>query len=756
GNITTVAGTGTQGFSGDNGLATTARLDSPQGLALGAGDSLYIADTHNHRVRKLDLASGLITTIAGTTAGFSGDNGPATAARLDLPTALAVDANGNVYVADTQNYRIRKIAAASGILTTVAGNGVQGFSGDNGPATAAAIDSPSGLAIDAAGDLYFSDTHNHRVRRIAAATGIISTIAGTGTAGYSGDSSPGTAARLALPGGLSIDSAGNLYIADTGNQRIRRIDAITGAITTVAGNGTQTFSGDDGAATIAALDSPRSTTVSPAGRLTLADTGNQRVRQLDAQTAPAIHTIVGLSSAVGDVLSLTASSTIVYGAAGQVTASLISATAATGSLTFTLFDAAAAVAATVTNVPLVDDAAVFDGSTLSTGSYSLIAAYTGDSTHPATQSPPLAFRIVPRTLIVAPDPVVLLYGQPIPTLTGTVTGLLPQDDSSLATRFTASVPASSPPAAYPISASISGSAANNYSLSLLPTSLTIKPAPTVTTLDLTEGLSNAGTPVTLTTHVDSTTTGTPSGTMTLMDGSTSLQALRLASGNATFITNALAPGVHSLTTLYGGDTDFTSSASSPALITVISAPSTRPDFTLATTGTATQTIPSGGSANFNFSLQIQGAALSSPITLAATGLPALATASFNPAYLPPGATPSSFVMTINTPQAVASYRNSRTGLPLFALLLFPVTGIVVRLRRSGKPALRLAVSMLAAVALTLCSGCGSRIGTGSGSANLVKTYTITVTGTATSPDGSILEHSTTVQLLIDSVTGGAS
>ncbi|HEY1731607.1 MAG TPA: hypothetical protein VGG15_07650, partial [Terriglobales bacterium] len=175
--ITTVAGTGTQGYGGDNGPATAARLDSPQGLALDA-NYLYIADTHNQRIRRLDLTTGLITTVAGSTAGFSGDQGMATAAQFNLPTALAVDASHNLYIADTMNHRIRKITAATGLIATVGGNGTQGFSGDNGPATAAAIDSPSGLAVDVAGDLYIADTHNHRVRKIDAASGIITTIAG--------------------------------------------------------------------------------------------------------------------------------------------------------------------------------------------------------------------------------------------------------------------------------------------------------------------------------------------------------------------------------------------------------------------------------------------------------------------------------------------------------------------------------------------------------------------------------------------------
>ncbi len=740
GDITTIAGTGTQGFSGDNGPATAALLDSPQGLALNA-DELYIADTHNHRIRKLDLATGIIITSAGSSAGFSGDNGPAPAAHLDLPTALAVDASNNLYIADTENHSIRKVTAATGIITTVAGNGIQGFSGDNGPAIAAAIDSPNGMAVDAAGDLYLSDTHNHCIRKIVAATGIITTIAGA-AAGFSGDNGSATAAALALPHGLSIDSGGNLYIADTENHRIRRIDATTGVITTVAGNGTQTFYGDSGPATLAALDSPHATTITPTGLITLADTANQRVRQLDAQPTPNLHTIAGLSATTGDTLILTAPPTILYGS-GQLTASLATP-GATGPIIFTLLNSDIAVGTTVGTAPLTSNTASFDTSTLPAGSYTVIASYAGDPTHPSAQSASLSFSITPRPLTASPNPIILLYGQSILTLTGTVNGLLPQDTSALITIFTSPITTSSPPGTYPISAILTGAAAQNYTLTTTPASLTINPAPTITTLAASSNSIASGAPVTLTTHTVSTTSGSPTGPVSLMDGTTRLLAATTpVTGDTTFTTNTLTPGTHTLTTLYGGDKNFISSTSAPALITVISGPA-NPDFALTSTGATTQTIPSGGAASFNFTMQIQGSTLASPITLAATGLPPFATASFNPAYLPPGTTPNAFTLTINTSQTTALHRNARTT-PLLALLLLPITGMTLRKRRT-----RLAIAILAST-LTLCSGCGSRINTGNQSTNPLTSYTITVTGTATSPTGSILQHSTTVKLQIQSV-----
>jgi sugar lactone lactonase YvrE len=201
GQISTIAGTGTQGFAGDGGQAAAALLDSPQGLAVDPS-SLYIADTHNNRIRKVDLVTGIITTIAGgAIIGTAEDGGPAvTATTLDTPTAIALDANENLYIAEVRRHRIRKIAAASGIITTVAGTGTQGFDGDGNAATAALIDSPGGLAVDSSGNIFLADSHNHRVRRIDAITGAITTLAGN-AAGYAGDAGSAVTSRLALPQG---------------------------------------------------------------------------------------------------------------------------------------------------------------------------------------------------------------------------------------------------------------------------------------------------------------------------------------------------------------------------------------------------------------------------------------------------------------------------------------------------------------------------------------------------------------------------
>ena len=209
--VSSVMGNG--GYSGDNGPATSAELNLPYAVAVDGEGNLYVADTNNNRVRKVSVASGIITTVAGNgTAGYSGDNRPATSAELNSPQGLAVDAAGNLYILDTKNNRIRKVAVESGMITPVAGNGTAGYTGDGGPAASAEVNAPQGLAINAAGDLYLTDSADNVVRMVNGA-GIITTVAGNGTAGGSGDNGPAIDAELQYPTGVAIDSAGNLYIS---------------------------------------------------------------------------------------------------------------------------------------------------------------------------------------------------------------------------------------------------------------------------------------------------------------------------------------------------------------------------------------------------------------------------------------------------------------------------------------------------------------------------------------------------------------
>jgi trimeric autotransporter adhesin len=288
GSINLTAGVGSSGYSGDGGPATAAQLDSPWGVAVDSAGNLYIADQDNNRIRKVTTV-GIISTVAGNgTSGYSGDRGPATAAKLSGPTGVAVDSAGNLYIADINNNRIRKVTTA-GIISTVAGNGTRGYSGDGGPATAAKINNPTGVAVDSAGNLYIVDSQNDRIRKVTT-SGIISTAAGNGIRGYSGDGGQATAAQLSNPQGVAVDSGGNLYIAFLGNSRIRKVTA-AGIISAVAGNGTGGYGGDGGVATAAQLRGPTGVAVDSAGNLYIADYGNKRIRKVT--TAGIIRTVAG-------------------------------------------------------------------------------------------------------------------------------------------------------------------------------------------------------------------------------------------------------------------------------------------------------------------------------------------------------------------------------------------------------------------------------------------------------------------------------
>ncbi len=645
GGLTTVAGNSVQGFAGDGGPAAAAELDSPAGLAVDATGNLYIADSHNHRVRLVTAATGVVTTIAGSgVAGYSGDGGLAVAARLALPTALALDAAGNVYVADTDNHRVRRITTGTGQITTVAGNGIEGFGGDGGLATAAAIDSPNGLAIDGAGNLFLADTHNGRVREVNAATGLISTVAGAATQAYGGDGGAAKVAGLALPRGLTIDAAGNLYVADSANHRIRRISA-AGTITTIAGEGTEAFAGDGTPAASASLDSPRAVAVSPAGLVTLADSGNQRLRQIDALPTPTIHTIAGSgSTAPLGTLSLSGPSVVTYGGS-TLTATLTATTLATEVITFLDTVGGPVVLGTA---PLdATGTATFSTGSLAAGAHLLIAVYGGDTSHGPAQSSILALTVTPRALTATANPMSILYGQAIPALSGSLGGVLPQDAGSVSVAFSTTAVALAPVGAYPINATLIGSAATNYSVATSPVSLSITKAPSSVGVSVPTNNPSLGSPVTLTLQALSSTSGVPTGSVTLLDGGATLSVLPLSNGGAAFSTSTLGLGTHVLSAMYSGDANFLPGTSATTNVTV----DTAPDFTLVATGAASQTIPAGSSATFHFSIAAIGPALTGPITLAVQGVPRGATASLSQSYVPPGGGPTSFTLTIQTPLA---------------------------------------------------------------------------------------------------------
>lgn len=291
--VTTVAGTGGVGYNGDNIAATSAMLSLPRRVVFDSASNFYFADTGNHRIRKVSLASGLISTVAGTGVdGYNGDGIVASSAMLSSPGSVAIDSAGNLYVSEFYRPRIRKINAATGLISTVAGTGVNGYNGDNILAINATLKGPADIAFDSSGNLHFGDGNNNRVRKVTTATGIITTVAGTGALGFNGDNVLATSATLGGPGSIAFDSAGDLYIADVGNSRIRKVVTATGIIYTVAGIGSNGYNGDNIAAANANIYSPIGIAFDASDNLYIADAGNYRIRKVTAASGM-ITTVAG-------------------------------------------------------------------------------------------------------------------------------------------------------------------------------------------------------------------------------------------------------------------------------------------------------------------------------------------------------------------------------------------------------------------------------------------------------------------------------
>src|SRR6516162_1161241 len=292
--ITTAVGTGERGFAGDGGAAERALLNGPFDVGFDVDGNLYFSDTFNHRIRRVDAPTGIISTFAGSSeAGYAGDGGPATRARLNEPYGIAIDKVANVYIADRHNHCVRRVDRTSGVITTFAGNGVAGFNGDGGPASRAGMVEPNGLALDPAqGRLFIADVADHRVRVVDLATGTISTFAGTGEGQHSGDGGPASRAGVFGARAVKVAADGTVYILERQGSTLRAVDPRSGVISTVAGTGARGYGGDGGPAKAAVFDAPKELALDPGGNILIVDTENHAIRCIHAATG-IVETIAG-------------------------------------------------------------------------------------------------------------------------------------------------------------------------------------------------------------------------------------------------------------------------------------------------------------------------------------------------------------------------------------------------------------------------------------------------------------------------------
>jgi sugar lactone lactonase YvrE len=674
--ITTVAGSGEQGFSGDGGPATKARLDTPTGIAVNILGILYIADSHNHRIRMVD-ESGKITTIAGTgAASFGGDGGPASKAQLSLPSGVAVDDGNNLYVTDTNNQRIRRIGK-DGTITTFAGNGQQSYGGDGGAATAASLDSPVSVAVDRVGNVYIADRHNHCIRRVDTG-GTISTLAGRAdidrfAGGFAGDGGNATEAALSRPGGVAVDRDGSVYVADTNNHRIRQV--ANGVIATVAGNGKQMFAGDNGSATGASLDTPQAVAIGFYNRnIAIVDRGNQRVRSILPGPLSFGKQMIG---GIRVLQSVTLSNS--------------------------------------GNAPLQVQQAAFSGP--------FEIAMQDCSTS------------LPITIAAGGSCTVDIAFSPV--VAGSASGKVVFSGSGFA-----------------------------------PQTLQLEGTGTlaVTATSLTSDLKFAylGTPVTFTANVYAVISGIPTGKVEFVDSQfgTIYTATLDSTGKAIFKTDSLPHATYQMVARYLGDNSYSSSTSAAVQVEIVDA-----GFLISTpsgggTGSGgsgsssgsggtggsevpTQVITSGQAAKFGFTIQAQGAPMQVPVVFSAQGLPAGATATFNPPSITPGLTPSAFAMTIQTPKpATTSHLRGVGAAPFaFGVLLLPLAA-----GRRNRRATLLRMTLICLLLLSVVGGIGIMTSCGSVQdgfmANPPKDYTITVVGTATNSAGTTMQRIATVKLTV--------
>lgn len=727
GNIETVAGTGTQGYAGDGGPATSAELNFPNGLFVDNSDNVFIADTENFVIR--EVSSSTIQTFAGNhTVAYSGDGNAATSAALSAPGGVFVDGSEDLFIADTYNCAVREVAAASGNVQTVAGNGTCGYSGDGAAATSAELNYPDGVFVDSGGDIFIADTENSVIREVVAATGNIQTVAGNGTAGYTGDGGAATSAQLSSPFGVFVDGSGNIFIADTDNSAIRCVVGTAGGcfgstlavgdITTVAGTGTPcqdptTSCGDGGAATSAQLNFPGGLFVDGFGNLFIADTFDSKIREVAVATSD-IQTVAGTGSAGYSGDGGPATSGLLYDPYGVSV------------------DSSGNIFIADTSNSVVREVVAVSGN-IQTIAGNGTEGYTGDG-GPATSAE------LAHPLGVAGDASGDLFvadteNSRIRELTSTVSVISIPSSATLpaggSQQFAATVTgASNTSVTWEVNGVIGGNSTvgtiSRLGSYLAPTSISSPATITVNAVANANGVNAARAQVTI---VSGSTTPTvtvrTNPTVTEVYTSTSQTFIANLTGttdtSVNWQVNGVPGGNSTVGTISAGVYSAPATVPSPRTIVISAVSQANSNIsgsypvTIVTAPTASQpppqTVSPGGTASYSISLKQNTGDPNQPMTLLCltSSLPADATCSFSPPTITPGTSAVPFNLTIKVPASSASMaKPNRMGLALRLLVTFmPFAAILLfafEKRTKGRKWLPLLV--LPCTLLTLLIGCG--------------------------------------------------
>ncbi len=763
GAISTVIGNGILGFSGDGGLATQAQLSGPSSVALDGAGNLYLCDSGNNVVRKFVPSTGIITTVAGMAGrtGYTGDGGPATAATFNAPNGLSIDVSGNIYIADTANHAVRRIDAVTGILTTVAGTGNAGFNGDNIPARTAQLNAPWSVTADARGNLYIADQGNHRVRMVNPA-GTISTIAGNGHADFSGDGGPATKATINAPASIAIDVTGNLYLADAGNNRVRKVYASDGTITTIAGTISQSISGDGGPATMAGLYGPYTLALDGTGSLYIADVFHNRVRMVQANQAMLTYDPIRIgrvSAPKFEMFENDGNAPLTLSSVLSISHSVVDPATTCGSgLVLQPFDTCkvgASFAPTSLGMPVVGSISLASDATNAPGTLELSGnvlsqdpstVTVGTSANPIEAGSSVFFTVTVTSPGVIPTGNVTLYDGTLSLGSATLTA------GGVATL---TIPNLSP-GQHTITASYEGDNNNTAGVSAaLVETVQLVSAPTKTTLTSSLNPALAGTSITLSAAVSVVTNGTGvgaiSGPVTFADGPTIIGAASVVNGVASLTLSTLPAGAHSIVASYAGIPAYGQSSSAALSLTV--QPGTTSTQLSSSANPAvggaklqlTATVTGNGTAPTGMVTFMDGAATLGSATLGKSGTAVLALA-----------TPLS-VATHNLVAVFAgdTYNNGSTSAILGEVVALAQTTPVVTSSQSPAP-------QGAAVTLTASVGSNGGIPTGKvelfdGSTSLgIATLDATGTGAITTRTLALGNHTITAKYAGDALDGAST